>query len=79
MKYSIKICNYVSRSSYTYYVVKADEPLTKFHVWGNIKAFNTLYYDEQRVLNLISEKYPEAERIPWITRGKPRIPYLAKK
>ena len=75
MKYSIKVCHYVSKSPYTYYVVQADEPLTKFHVWGYIKAFNTLYYNEQRVLDLINEKYPEAERIPWIARkAKNSIP-----
>ena len=68
MKYSIKKYHYVSKSPYTYYVVQADEPLTKFHVWGYIKAFNTLYYNEQRVLNLINEKYPNSERIERISK-----------
>ena len=73
MKYSIKTCNYVSRSPYTYHVVQADEPLTKFYVWGYIKAFNNLYYDEQRVLNLINEKYPNSERVERISKRKPKM------
>ena len=63
MKFSIEVCSYVSKSPYTYIVVRADEALTKFHVWGNIKAFNTLFYDEKRVLDLVHEKYPDSERI----------------
>jgi len=63
MKFSIKTCNYVSKSPYTYIVIQADEPLTKFYVWGYYKAFNTLYYDEDKVLNLMQEKYPDSERI----------------
>ena len=63
MKYSIRTCKYVTKSPYTYILVEADDSLTKFHVWGKTKGFNTLYYDEERVLNLIQEKYPNAERI----------------
>jgi hypothetical protein len=44
-------------------VVRADDALTKFHVWGKIKAFNTLYHDEKKVLDLMQEKYPDSERI----------------
>jgi len=74
MKYSIEICSYVSKSPYTYIVVKGDQPLTKFHVWGKIKAFNTLMYDEDKVLNLIKEKYPDSERIE-----RKKIPRRIKK
>jgi hypothetical protein len=63
MKYSIKTCNYVSKSPYTYIVVEADDALTKFHVWGKVKGFNTLFYDEKKVLDLMNEKYPDSERI----------------
>ena len=63
MKYSIETCCYVSKSPYTYIVVRADDALTKFHVWGKIKAFNTLYHDEKKVLDLMQEKYPDSERI----------------
>ena len=58
MKYTIKTCHYVSKSPYTYYVIQADEQLTKFHVWGYIKAFNTMLYTEQQVYDLIEERYP---------------------
>ena len=57
------MCNYASKGPYSYIVIHSDEPLTKFEVWGKTKGFNTLYYDEERVLNLIQEKYPNAERI----------------
>ena len=63
MKYYIDMCKYASKSSYTYIVVHADEPLTKFCIWGTTKGFNTLYYDEKRVLDLMHEKYPDSERI----------------
>jgi hypothetical protein len=63
MKFSIETCSYVSKSPYTYIVVRSNESLTKFHVWGKIKAFNTLYYDEKKVLDLVHEKYPDSERI----------------
>jgi len=52
------MCNYASKGPYSYIVIHSDEPLTKFEVWGKTKGFNTLYYDEERVLNLIQEKYP---------------------
>jgi hypothetical protein len=63
MKYSIETCSYVSKSPYTYIVVRADDALTKFHVWGKVKAFNTLFHDEKKVLDLMQEKYPNSERI----------------
>jgi hypothetical protein len=63
MKFYIDMCNYASKGPYSYIVIHSDEPLTKFEVWGKTKGFNTLYYDEERVLNLIQEKYPNAERI----------------
>ena len=54
------MCNHVSKSPYTYYVIQSDEPLTKFYVWGYIKAFNTMLYTEQQVYDLIEEKYPNS-------------------
>ena len=70
MKYSIETCCYVSKSPYTYIVVRADDALTKFHVWGKVKAFNTLFHDEKKVLDLMQEKYPNSERIE--KKTKPR-------
>ena len=73
MKYSIETCCYVSKSPYTYIVVRADEALTKFHVWGKVKAFNTLFYDEDKVLNLVKEKYPASERIEKKLKSRKKI------
>ena len=63
MKFYIDMCNYASKSPYSYIVIHADEPLTKFHVWGKTKGFNTLCYDEKKVFEMMQEKYPDAERI----------------
>ena len=63
MKYSIRTCKYVTKSPYTYILVEANDSLTKFHVWGKTKGFNTLFYDEKKVLDLMQEMYPNAERI----------------
>ena len=63
MKYSIRTCKYVTKSPYTYILVEADDSLTKFHVWGKTKGFNTLFYDEKKVFEMMQEKYPDAERI----------------
>jgi hypothetical protein len=32
-------------------------------VWGKTKGFNTLFYDEKKVFEMMQEKYPDAERI----------------
>ena len=63
MKYSIRTCKYVTKSPYNYILVEADDSLTKFHVWGKTKGFNTLFYDEKKVLDLMQEMYPNAEII----------------
>ena len=76
MKYSIETCCYVSKSPYTYIVVRADDALTKFHVWGKIKAFNTLYHDEKKVLDLMQEKYPHSERIEKKLKSRKKIQLL---
>ena len=78
MKFSIEVCSYVSKSPYTYIVVRADEALTKFGVWGNIKAFNTLFYDEKRVLDLVHEKYPDSERIEKKLKSRKKISLTSK-
>jgi hypothetical protein len=70
MKYSVRTCKYATKSPYTYVLVEANEPLTKFHVWGKTKGFNTLFYDEKKVLDLMQEMYPNAERIE--KKYKPR-------
>ena len=70
MKYSIRTCKYVTKSPYTYILVEANDSLTKFHVWGKTKGFNTLFYDEKKVLDLMQEMYPNAERIE--KKYKPR-------
>ena len=84
MKYSMYLKHYVCKSPYPYYIVRADEELTKFYVWSKTKMFNGWLYSEQEVMAMIEAKYPGAERIPWIDRSRPRqvtsrrIPYPAK-
>ena len=73
MKYSIETCSYVSKSPYTYIVVRADDALTKFHVWGKVKAFNTLFHDEKKVLDLMQEKYPNSERVEKKLKSRKKI------
>ena len=70
MQYSMHYKHYTSKSKYPYWVVKANEDLTKFHVWSKIKTFNCTLYTEERVLQLIEEKYPGAVRIDWVNRSR---------
>ena len=65
--------HYTSKSHYPYWVVKASEDLTKFHVWSKIKTFNCTLYSEERVLNLIEEKYPGAVRVDWVNRRPTKV------
>ena len=63
MKYSFHYKHYTSKSNYPYWVIIADQDLTKFHVWSKTKSFNCTLYTEEQVHKLIQEKYPGAERI----------------
>jgi hypothetical protein len=63
MKYYLYYTEYICKSPYPYWVVVSDEWLTHFEVWSRRKTFNATMYSEQRVLNLIKEKYPEAVRV----------------
>ncbi len=72
MKYSMYLKAYVCKSPYPYYIVRADEDLTKFHVWSKNKTFNAWLYTEQEVINMIEEKYPGAERIAHVHRSRHR-------
>jgi hypothetical protein len=72
MKYSMHLSTNVGRSPYPYYIIQADEWLTKFHVWSNRKTMNAWLYSEQEVIDMIEEKYPGAERIAHVYRGRPR-------
>lgn len=70
MKYSMHYKQDTSKSKYPYFVVKADEDLTKFHVWSKTKTFNSTLYSEERVLQLIEEKCPGSIRIDWINLSR---------
>ena len=70
MKYSMYLNYYVCKSPYPYYIVKADEELNKFYVSSNHKTFNAWLYNEQEVIAMIQEKYPNAERIAHVDRSK---------
>jgi hypothetical protein len=72
MKYSMYLDAYVYKSPYPYYIVQADEWLTKFEVWSNRKSFNAWLYTEQEVIDMIEEKYPGAERIAHVHRSRLR-------
>ena len=72
MKYSMYLERYVYKSPYPYYIVQADEWLTKFEVWSNRKTFNAWLYSEQEVIAMIEAKYPGAERIAHVHRGRLR-------
>ena len=72
MKYSMYLKTYVCKSPYPYYIVRADEDLTKFHVWSKNKNFNGWLYTEQEVIDMIEEKYPGAERIAHVHRSRTR-------
>ena len=50
MKYSMYLERYVYKSPYPYYIVQADEWLTKFEVWSNRKTFNAWLYSEREVI-----------------------------
>jgi hypothetical protein len=83
MKYSMRLKLYVCKSPYPYYIIHADEWLTKFEVWSNIKLFNAWLYTEEEVIAMIEAKYPGAERIERAHRSRPtqaarRNPYPAK-
>ena len=82
MKYSMHLRQYLCKSPYPYYVIQADEDLTKFHVWSKMKTMNAWLYSEQEVLDMIEEKYPGAERIERPVRSRPQVltrkTYLAK-
>ena len=81
----MRLKQYVCKSPYPYYIIHADEWLTKFEVWSNIKLFNAWLYTEEEVIAMIESKYPGAERIPRVHRSRPthvitsrRNPYPAK-
>ena len=81
MKYSMHLRQYLCKLPYPYYVIQADEDLTKFHVWSKMKTMNAWLYSEQEVLDMIEEKYPGAERIERPVRSRPQVTrktYLAK-
>lgn len=63
MKYSMYLKHYVCKSPYPYYIVQADEDLTKFHVWSRRKTFNAWLHSEAEVIAMIESKYPGAQRI----------------
>ena len=78
MKYSMYLDAYVYKSPYPYYIVQADEWLTKFEVWSNRKTFNAWLYSEREVIAMIEAKYPGAERIGRIVRAR-KTPTPARK
>ena len=79
MKYSLHLKLYVCKSPYPYYIIQADEWLTKFEVWSKRKTINAWLHTEQDVIDMIKAKYPEAERVPWVDRSrKTRKTYPAK-
>ena len=47
-------------SVYQYWIIVADEPLTKFDVFSPRKSFNCALYTEEQVLELIKKNYPDA-------------------
>jgi len=82
MKYSMYLKHYVSKSPYPYYIIQADEELTKFEVWSRKKTINAWLYTEQEVIAMIEKKYPNAERIEHVDRSRrtqtPKPQYLPK-
>jgi hypothetical protein len=42
-------------------------------VWGKVKAFNTLFHDEKKVLDLMQEKYPNSERVEKKLKSRKKI------
>jgi len=63
MKYSMYLKHYVCKSPYPYYIVQADEDMTKFHVWSCRKTFNAWLHSEAEMITMIEAKYPGAQRI----------------
>jgi hypothetical protein len=55
---------YICKSPYPYWVVIADDDLTKFYVWSKRKTFNARFHTEQQVIDLMEEKYPGSIRLP---------------
>jgi len=64
MKYYLYLQESNPRLRYAYWVMVANEPLIKFHIWSLRKSFNFNLYTEIQVLEMIQECYPEAIRIP---------------
>ena len=64
--------HYVCKSPYPYYIVQADEDLTKFHVWSHRKTFNAWMHSEAEVIAMIEAKYPGAQRIEHMDRSRRR-------
>ena len=62
MMYYLYYAEYISKSPYSYWILVSDVELIKFEVWSKRKSFNSLYYNEERVLALIDEKYPNSIR-----------------
>ena len=46
IKYSVHLNQYVCKSPYPYDIIRADEDVTKFHVWFKTKTFNAWLYSE---------------------------------
>jgi hypothetical protein len=51
-------------SSYQYWIIVADEPLTKFDVFSPRKSFNCALYTKEQVQELIEKNYPDAIQYP---------------
>ena len=51
--------HYVCKSPYPYYIVRADEELTKFYVWSKTRMFNGWLYSEQEVMAMIESNIQE--------------------
>jgi hypothetical protein len=64
MKYYLYLQKPNPHLRYDYWVMVADESLTKFQIWSRRKSFNCNLYTEIQVLEIIRECYPEAIRIP---------------
>ena len=64
---------------YAYWMVIADEPLTKLDVWSYKKTFNCNLYTEEFVLELVKKAYPEGvqhPRPPINNRWKYKSPHI---
>ena len=81
MKYSMYLKHYVCKSPYPYYIVRADEDLTKFYVWSKTKMFNGWLYSEQEVVAMIeansdSVKIPNARFFEFWYKNPPDTGFL---